>query len=165
MKKSLLRHGAMIAAALFIANGLLAQDTLNFKTLPPITVTATDKKIPEKVWNNFRTYFTTATNPKWYDANKNYLVKFMTDEDYNGALFSKKGRLIYHVSYGYKNNLPADLSTQVKNSYLDYYVTSTIRVSEDQRVVWLVNIENAKYLIIVRLEDGELEEVDKLKKI
>ena len=142
---------------------LLAQDTV-IQTLPPITVTATTKKLPEKVWKNFRDYFENATDPKWYEMNKSYLAEFMMDNKDNHALFNKKGKLIYHISYGYENSLPEDLRNQVKAGYADYNITRAIKVNEANRTIWVVNVEDAKNLIMVRLENGEMEEVKRYEK-
>ena len=149
---------------LLFAGGTYAQDTIPFKTLPPVTVTATHKNIPEKVWKNFRKYFANAENPTWYMINKDFLIKFMTDENLNHALFTKRGNLIYHISYGYENNLPENIRKQVKSTYYDYDISRAIKVTEADRVIWLVNLEDAKNLILVRLEEGEMEEVQKVQK-
>jgi hypothetical protein len=141
-----------------------AQDTLPYKMLPPVTITATSKKIPERVWKNFNDYFAGSEGSKWYVVNKDYLVKFMTNEDENRALFTKRGSLIYHISYGYEKSMPEDLRNQIRRSYLDYNITRAFKVTEADRVIWVVNVESDKALIIVRLEDGEMEEVQNLKK-
>jgi len=163
MKKQFI-WGLSAVLVLLTAKGIYAQDTIPIKTLPPVTVTATQKTIPEKVWKNFRKYFANAENPTWYMANKNFLIKFMTDDKLNRALFTKRGSLIYHISYGYEKNLPEDIRRQVKSTYYDYTITRAIRVNEATRLIWVVNLEDAKNLILVRLEDGEMEEVQKLEK-
>jgi len=88
----------------------------------------------------------------------------MTDDNLNRALFTKRGNLIYHISYGYEKNLAEDIRRQVKSTYYDYDISRTIKVTEADRVIWVVNLEDAKNLILVRLEEGEMEEVQKLKK-
>jgi len=153
-----------VGAILIFAGSAYAQDTIPFKTLPPVTVTATHKNVPEKVWKNFRKYFASAQNPTWYMINKDFLIKFMTDDNLNRALFTKRGNLIYHISYGYEKNLPEDIRKQVKSTYYDYDISRAIKVTEADRVIWVVNLEDAKNLILVRLEEGEMEEVQKLKK-
>jgi len=162
MKYNLIRW-LLTMLPLVAGMNLLAQDTV-IQTLPPITVTATTKKLPEKVWKNFRDYFENATDPKWYEMNKSYLAEFMMDNKDNHALFNKKGKLIYHISYGYENSLPEDLRNQVKASYGDYNITRAIKVNEANRTIWVVNVEDAKNLIMVRLENGEMEEVKRYEK-
>lgn len=150
--------------SLITTTGSFAQDTIPIKTLPPVIVTSTTTRVPEKVWKNFKNYFTDAYSPEWYEMNKKYLVKFMTNEETNRALFTKRGNLIYHISYGYEKSLPEDLRKQIKGTYFDYDITRAIKVTEDNRLIWVVNVEDSKNLIIIRLEDGEMEEVNKLKK-
>jgi hypothetical protein len=141
-----------------------AQDSSNVKSLPLVTVTSETRKIPNHIWKSFSTYFNEAENPRWYKANKNYLVKFMIYDEENRALFTKRGHMIYHISYGYENNLPDEIYKQVRTAYFDYDITRAIRVNEADRIIWVVNLEDASTIIIARLENGELEEVQRLKK-
>jgi hypothetical protein len=143
---------------------IYAQDTIPIKTLPPVTITATHKNVPQKVWRNFREYFSDTENPSWYMVNKDFLIKFMTDDNLNHALFTKRGNLVYHISYGYEKNLPEDIRRLVKSSYYDYNIIRAIKVTEANRLIWIVNLEDARNLILVRLEEGELEEVQKIEK-
>ncbi len=164
MKKQQISGIWMALLLTFVGTSIYAQDTIPIQTLPPVTVTATKKAVPERVWKNFRGYFANAENPKWYMANKDYLVKFMTDEKLNHALFTKRGSLVYHISYGYEKSLPDDIRSQVRKAYLDYTITRAIKVMEADRVIWVINLEDNKRLILVRVEEGELEEVEKLDK-
>ena len=161
--KNVLWAGLSMMASM-ITTICFAQDTIPYKELPPVTVTPTTKEVPEKVWVNFREYFANAHDLKWYQLNKDYLVKFMLNEEQNRALFSKRGRLIYTISYGYEKSLPENLRKQVKSIYYDYDITRAIKVSEAGRQIWVVNVEDPKTFILVRLEDGEMEEVQKMNK-
>jgi len=143
---------------------LLAQDTIPYKTLPPVVITSTRTKVPDKVWTNFQKYFTNAHSPEWYEINKRFLVKYMTEDEKNQAVFTKKGKLVYNISYGYEKSLPEDLRKQVKNTYYDYDITRAIKVNTNNREIWVVNVENAKNFILIRLENGELEEVERYNK-
>lgn len=164
MKTKLGRRLLALPVLVFAGISAYAQDTLPVQTLPPVTITATQKTVPEKVWTNFHSYFANAQDPKWYMVNKNYLIKFMTDEDLNHALFTKRGELIYHISYGYEKSMPSDVRDAVKSVYYNYDITRAIKVSEANRVIWVVNVENAKELLLIRVENGEVEQVQALKK-
>jgi hypothetical protein len=148
----------------FAAVGVSAQDTVAVQTLPPITITATQKKVPEKVWSSFHSYFANAQYPKCYEINKEYLIKFMTDENVNHALFTKKGEFVYHISFGHENSMPEEVKDAVKSVYYNYQITRAIKVTDGTRLVWVVNLEDAKHLILARTENGEVEEVQRLKK-
>jgi hypothetical protein len=163
MKSKLLFSGLIICFLLH-ATRCFAQDTSAVKTLPPVTVTATTKKIPGNVWYGFSKYFTEAENPGWYEINKKYLVKFMTYDKANRALFTKKGHIIYHISYGYEKNMPEEPGRQIKAAYPDHEITKAIKVRQAGREVWVINLEDAKSLVILRVEEEEMEEIQRLKK-
>jgi hypothetical protein len=164
MKKQFIIKYCLGLSLILTVVGLYAQDTIPIQSLPVVTVSATRKVIPEKVWKNFRSYFARAENPHWYMANKDYLVKFMTDENLNHALFTKRGNLIYHISYGYENNLPDDIRNLVRRYYLDCTITKAIKVEDADRLVWLINLIDGKNYVLVRVEGGDMEEVEKLDK-
>lgn len=162
--KSKLIFSGLIICFLFHSIWSSAQDTSAIKTLPPVTVTATTKKIPGNVWYGFSKYFTEAENPRWYEINKKYLVKFMIYDKENRALFTKRGKMIYHISYGYEKSLPKELGRQIKTTYPDYGIIKAIKISEAGREVWVINLEDVKSLVILRIEEGEMEEIQRLKK-
>ena len=162
MKSKSLFSIILLLFSLFETTALSAQDSV--KSLPPVTVTTTTKKIPNRIWKGFSTYFNEAEIPMWYRLNKNYLVKFMIYDEQNRALFSKRGHLIYHISYGYEKSLPENIREQVKYSYPGYEITRAIKITEAGREIWVVNIENTETLMLVRIEDDDMEEVQTIKK-
>lgn len=133
------------------------------QTLPPVTVTATTN-INKAVSESFKKTFKDATNAQWYKVNKNYLVDFISKDQQNRALLEKNGAIIYHITYGYENNIPEDIRKMVKTNYVDYNITKAINVQQQQRNIWVINVESDKKLILVRVEDGELEEVGNYNK-
>jgi hypothetical protein len=152
-----------LSITFFQTGRLAAQDSI--KSLPPVIVKATTTKVSGKIWKGFSKYFNEAEMPmSWYRVNKNYLVKFMIYDEQNRALFSKKGKLIYHISYGYEKNLPPEISAMVKEAYSDYNVTRAIKVDEAGRTIWVVNIETASIIKLLRIEDDEMEEVQNMQK-
>lgn len=142
-------------ASLFFASGVLAQEVT---TLPAVTITASSN-VNKKVTDAFKTSFADATNKRWYKMNKNYLVHFIRSDMQNKALFHKNGYLVYHIMYGFENNLPDDVRKAVKSNYVDYDITRAVNVKQDRRDIWVVNLETDKKLILVRVEEGAIEEV------
>jgi hypothetical protein len=164
MKRKLVFSLCMLLVLVVGVASSSAQDSAKIKSLPPVTVTSTTKKIPPDVWKGFSGYFNEAENPRWYGMNKDYLVKFMIYDEQNRALFTKKGKLVYHISYGYEKSLPEVLRSQIKNSYSDYDISRAIKVQEAGREIWVVNLEDAQNIILIRLENGEMEELQQLQK-
>ena len=139
-----------------------AQDT-TYKTLPSITVTPATK-VPTAVNKSFNETFKGAVNPEWYKLDKRYLVTFLTTDQQNRALYKNNGELVYHIRYGVEQNLPDDIRRMIKSSYVDYNITMAISVTQDQRNIWVVNLEAKDKYIIVRVENGEMEEVETMTK-
>lgn len=143
------------ALTLLISLAVSAQET---KTLPPVIVTAYSN-VTQKVAESFDKTFPTSYDDKWFKADRNYLVKFLMNEQKNTALFRKSGALLYHISYGHEKDLPADTRKVIKSQYVDFNITAAVKVEQAGRTVWIVNIEDPKKFIVLRIEDGEMEEV------
>ena len=131
--------------------------------LPPVTVTPTSN-VEHAVTQAFDKDFKNATKAKWYEVDKNYLVKFINDDMENNALYKKNGSMVYHVSYGYEKNLEGDVKDMVQSAYPQYKITRAMRVRMENRDVWVLNLEGTKRWILVRIEEGQLEEVKNFAK-
>lgn len=162
-KKFVFRYYGWLASVLFL-NSSFAQEAVNTKELPPITITATKANVSEKMQKSFYHYFKDGSDPNWYDLGKKYLVNFFMNSQENRALFTKNGNMVYHLCYGGEKNLPDDVRRLVKSNYFDYNIKTVIKVFQNNKTVWIVNMEDDKSLLIVRVEDGETEMSAKYKK-
>lgn len=157
MKKAFL---TLLSSCLFI---LMMSTASAQVVLPEVTITSA-KNIPDKVDKAFKSTFENAEDPVWYQANKNYLVKFLDNDMKNNALFRKNGQMIYQISYAYEKDIPEEVGNMVKDRYKDYNVVVAFNVKQDQRDVWIVNLENEKTLVTARVEDGVLNEATRTKR-
>lgn len=135
----------------------------SMKTLPPVIIYA-KSNVNKTVTDAFEKNFKDAINAQWYRMDKDFLVTFITGDMKNNALFKKNGKLIYHISFGQENNLPADIKKQVQEAYAEYNITRAVNVKFNNRNLWVVNLEGLKKYITVRVEDGELQEVENFDK-
>jgi len=142
---------------LLIAVSVQAQQN-GIKTLPPVTVTSS-ANVSKKVSDAFQSNFKNAVNATWYRLDKDYLVKFITGDMNNQALYKRNGALVYQISYGHENNLPKEVRRLVKSNYIDFNIVQAINVQENNRNIWVVNLEDNNKLIVARIEDDGLEEV------
>ncbi len=141
----------------------IAQEKDSVKMLPPVTVTPSSN-VNTEVTKAFNKSFKQAVNPKWYAVDKDFLVKFIEKDMNNNAYFKQNGSMVYHISYGYENNLRADLRQLVTDSYPDYKISRAINVKAQGRNIWVINLEGLKRWVIVSVEDGNLEEVKNFEK-
>ena len=130
--------------------------------LPEVTITA--KNVPEKVQKAFEGSFKDAIDPTWYESNKSYLVKFLMNDMTNQAVFKKNGSIVYHIAYGFEKDLPVTVADLLKKEYPGYSIIVAINVLQDQRDIWLVNMENDKFIIKVGVEDGVATVAERIRK-
>lgn len=55
-------------------------------------------------------------------------------------------------------NLPDGVRKLAKSNFVEYNITNAINVEQDQRNIWVINMEDRKN-VIVRVENGEVVEV------
>lgn len=152
---------AAALALLLCAGNSFAQE-LKADTLPTVVITA-KANVTKKVDASFKQMFNVVLSPKWYQLDKNYLVKFIMNDQKNSALFDQNGELIYHIRYGSASELPQETLDLINQKYPGGKITTAIHVDQDTRSVWLVNVEHRKYFVLARAEDNELSEISRMK--
>jgi hypothetical protein len=162
MKTQIISRISGCLLSILFASSSFAQS--NYIALSPIAISGVNLKVSEKIQTGFYKSFTGAENVKWYEQDKKILATFSMNEMNHRTLLSKKGVVIYHISYGSEKNLPAEVRKIVKSTYFDYKITMAVKVEEKNRAIWVVDMEDDKTLITVRVEDNEMEEVRKLQK-
>jgi hypothetical protein len=158
------KHNTMkriITTCVLLAQFILgnAQDKDTIITLPEVRITTTSA-VTTGVYSSFRIAFPDAENLKWYKYDRDYLAKFfLKDMDHN-ALFRKNGVMKYDISYGYEKHLPDEIKDGVLKTYDNYKIIRAIRVKAYERDIWVVKLEGERKYLTVRVEDGEMDEVE-----
>ena len=93
-----------------------------------------------------------------------YINSQVVDHQENIALFTKGGQLVYHISFGTEKNLPTEIRHIVKTNYYDQTITWICQVNQNDRSIWVIGMEDPKFIVRVRVEDMELEETQRFKK-
>jgi len=166
-RASMVFIGLLVSFGAFSQNGdtLLIADTLyngRLDTLPTVVITR-GSTVNQKISKAFDKDFKGAVNARWFEINKRYLVKFISQDQRNTALYNKRGSLIYHIAYGTEKNLPVNVRNQIKAQYPKASITNVIYVNQDNRRIWVVNLEEGRELVLTRFEDDQLDEVERIK--
>lgn len=123
------------------------------------------EKINPKLLNQFNKHFYHAANVKWQQIGDKFLATFADDETTTtSSLFSKNGKLIYIIHYSTEKQLPEMVKRLVNDKYEDYLITSVAQVLEKNREIWVVKLAGISHYKAVRVEDGEMEEVENFQK-
>ena len=121
-------------------------------------------RVSERALIAFSKSFPGATNAKWSRIGNKYAVDFTKDEKKNKSLYNVKGSLIYSLCYGSEKDLPKDIRKIVKREYVDYNITQAVEAHEDNRNVWIINLNDDDSYITVAVENGSLDELSHFKK-
>jgi len=150
----------LLASMLVVFTGIVqlaAQEKRSMTTLPTVTVTS-ETIVNKEIDRAFKKAFPNAQLLDWYEMNKMFLVKFIQNDMKHHALFTQKGYLKYDMSFGNEKNLSDKIRNEIQNAYNEYNISYVTNVKEAGRNIWVVNLENLKHLVLVRYENGELEE-------
>lgn len=141
----------------------LSQERDTIITLPEVRITAASA-VTTSVYSSFRRAFPEAENLRWYKYDRDYLAKFfMKDMDHN-ALFRKNGVMKYDISYGYQQHLPQAIKDDVLKAYDNYKIIRAINVKAYERDIWVIKLEGERKYLTVRVEEGEMDEVESFYK-
>jgi len=125
----------------------------NINSMKPAT------NVDARVLKAFNNEYKNTANVTWFTVNKEYIALF----DWNGlkahAVLGKKGQTVYSVRSESEKNLPTDARNVIKSNYVDYTIGNVSEVNSEGHNTFIVNLENNDNLIIVRVENGILEEV------
>jgi hypothetical protein len=146
--------------SLLFAGTSFSQDKY-IEDLPPVVISGSGihKYVNDKVERAFKKLFIDAESPMWHYLNNNYFVQFISGDQKNSALFTRKGFLIYHITYGKEKHLPTDIRRVVKSHYVECSIPYIVKIEQNGRTVWVLSIEDDANLYLVRSENGGLEEV------
>ena len=170
MKQYLISRLSALLAFFLLGNFAMAQQangSYESNDLTEIFGSNTAAPVPvvtEKALQSFRSSFKNPVGASWHQVGKHFLAKFEADGKKQRALFNKNGAIIYTISYGVEKDLPSDLRKQIKSNYYDNAISMAIEVNENNRTIWVVRMEDSATMITVRLENGEMEEVQNFKK-
>jgi len=111
----------------------------------------------EKAVTVFNTKFTNATNIVWTTIGKNMpYVYFETPGKTHRAAFTKKGKLLYTISYYHEAQLPSNVLFQVKDTYFGKSIFCVTEVNVDEKTAYLIILEDKTSWLHIKIVDGEM---------
>jgi hypothetical protein len=139
---------------------LVAQETDTLTTLPTILISK-GTVVNKAVDKAFKKAFPLAKNLKWYSIDKKYLARFIENDMKHQAFYNQKGYMNYQVSYGEEQHLPASVRNRIQSAYGEYKITHVANYKLSGRNIWVTNLESLNHIVLVKMEDDEMEEVER----
>ena len=171
MKKYLKNSATAILLAIAATTSALAQSDvakLDLKSTTSKTATpaAGDDMavINSRAIKDFKKSFKLPAAEQWFKIENGFIVKFIKDDIQHRVDYDSKGNWKATTRYYSEKQLPKEVRSQVKSVYYDYTITSVQELTFPEHHVYLVNMEDEKTILIIRICDGEMDVYKDLKK-
>ena len=150
-----------------VSNSLATDLAYNNKTKTkeiPVTQGSSTISISTKAVKDFTKNYKNADNAGWFIIQDGYLAEFKKDGIKTNVYYNRKGIWIGNVRSYFEDNLPRNIRHFVKSSYYDYKINYVQEITVDRTIVYLVKIEDDKFFKTIRIQDGEMDEFEVIKK-
>lgn len=120
--------------------------------------------INAKAIKDFAKTFKKVENAGWFVIKDGYLAEFTKDGIKTKVFYNRKGRWVGNVRSCTEEYMPRNIRHRVKSLYYDYKINYVQEITVDRTVVYLVKIEDNAFFKTIRIQDGELDEFEVMKK-
>ena len=171
MKKTLITSLGVLMFSLAINVGAIAQHTAQaiFHDPPEFISKYFESKsnrdsmmespavyINTKAVRHFIKSFKVAKDVHWFKALNGIVVHFTMQGIKSKAYYDEKGNWLYTIRTCKESNLSKDIRNLVKRTYYDYSIASVNEISDEQRIVYIIQLEDKTTLKSIGIYDGEM---------
>lgn len=172
MKKISLLKSLLFASLLCTAVDAAAQTEASFaslnsskRTAVEITTVGPVIGLKETALVNFHSSFPDATEVTWYNMRKGqFYVAFNTPGKSNRAMYNRKGKLVYSISYYTKEMLPTSVLQKVKDNYCGKSIFGIIQISYNQGTVYELVLQDDTSWTDIKISGNQIIEEKVWKK-
>lgn len=131
---------------------------------------ANDRDIPVPVnistraLKDFTKTFKKTADVGWFVIKDGYLAEFKQDGITTKVYYDRKGRWVGNLRGYMEDKLPPNIRHLVKSTYYDYSINYVQEVTVGTNTVYLVKIEDKTSFKTIRVQDGEMDEMEAFKK-
>ena len=99
----------------------------------------------------FRNDFTTATNVSWQQGKDYVKATFSLNDQIMYAFYNQQGELLGVMRHLLVNQIPLNLSKDIKKTYLsEYWISDLIEMSADGQTHYYISLENGDETVILK---------------
>jgi hypothetical protein len=127
-----------------------------------------NEHISSKAVSNFNKSHKGIGDEQWFETKEGGSVcRFVDNNGVNRAYYNKKGNWQYTISDYTEKELPEDIRRQVKSTYYDYDISFAQKIDMvmASKLVYLVQIQHEKDFKVVRVCEGEMEDLGESGKL
>jgi hypothetical protein len=117
-----------------------------------------------KAVRNFVQSFKHAEQVQWHKASDGIVVCFTENGIKARANYDKTGNCIYNMRSYTETHLPKEIRAEVKRIFYDFSITCVNEITQGQKLVYLVQIQDKKHHKTIRVCEGEeMETIDEFE--
>ena len=130
------------------------------KGISPLSLT----EVNTKALREFRKEFKGVSNEEWFPISMGYSAEFTSESIRNTVVYDKKGNWKFTISHYSEYKLPAEIRATVKSTYYDYSITLVEEIHVQEKIIYLVHMQNENTWKNVRICDGDMELIEDFNK-
>ncbi|MBN8853910.1 MAG: hypothetical protein BGO55_10680 [Sphingobacteriales bacterium 50-39] len=114
---------------------------------------------------NFVRIYKDASDAKWQSLHDGgYVCRFMQSGVMKRAIYDEKGRWLTTIAGYTAEHLPADVRRQVHSVYYDYSILYVNEINVPGKpVAYVVQVQDQRTIRVVRVVEGEMEEIREIE--
>jgi hypothetical protein len=121
-------------------------------------------EISTKAMRDFRKTFKTTKGEKWYKFKDGFLAKFTEEITESNVLYDRKGNWECTILHYPEAKLSEEIRKSVKSEFYDYSITLVDEIQIDDKVIYIVHMQNQTTWKNVCVRDGEIEVIEDFDK-
>jgi len=115
-------------------------------------------EINSKAAWNFMNRYKNVPDAKWFKSSNGLFVAYFTSEEIqNFVYYNNRGSLEFVIRYYKEEKLPSDVRHLVKSNYYDFTIYNVTEVTRNDKIAYVVKMENKILWKTVKVVDGEME--------
>lgn len=110
-----------------------------------------------KVYKDFSRHNKNVADLRIHKENDYTFLYFIADDIKTRSAYNKKGRWMHTIRYYAENKLPPAVRDIVKNSYQCFSISGVTEVNVQDKIAYLINIEDSKTWKTIKVVGDEME--------
>jgi|SRR6476620_9389192 len=101
---------------------------------------------------------------RWFKTEGGYIANFLSNGIDNRIVYNDHGGWLYNLLTYTEDHLPTDVRNMVKSNYFDYDITVVFQYELKEGFVYIIKMKDQSNVKMIRVCDGEMEEINMDKK-
>jgi hypothetical protein len=117
-----------------------------------------------KAVRHFERSFKNISDKQWYILEDGFIAYFRKDGIQMKAAYDESGNWLHTISFYQEKDLSQDMRRLIKREYYDFSIFLVVEIEKDNKMVYIVKMENRDALITVRIWEDEMQEIENYRK-